>query len=115
MHLAPATEPGVLVRELLWYHELPEAVINGDFVVLGLHVLALPLQSLLWKSLHVVLGADQVFIEGPAFLGIELNLELEFKISMLFLRRSMRLLLLFVDFVRISDKRLMLLIFIVKV
>jgi len=35
MHLTSTAEPSVLMRELLWGHELSETIIDSNLVVLG--------------------------------------------------------------------------------
>lgn len=71
MHLAPSTEPSVLIRQFLRRHELPETVIDSHLVVLRL---ILPRSSLFWKRLHKKSRADQVFIQPPTLVRIERHL-----------------------------------------
>ena len=79
VHLASAAEPSVLGRQLLWSHELPEAIINSYLIVLK-KVLVQSQCKLLWVSFGENFGSYQVLIESPALVGIDANLELKFKV-----------------------------------
>lgn len=50
VELAAAAEPGVLIGKLLWRHELSEAVINSDLVVVGKEGAGQPCGRSLWED-----------------------------------------------------------------
>jgi hypothetical protein len=70
VHLAPDAEPGVLVRELLWGHELAETVINGDNAGIALRGV-LPTQRPVRKGPGIEARADKVLVDGPTPRSIE--------------------------------------------
>jgi hypothetical protein len=85
MHLTPTAKPCVLMGQLLRGHELPETVVNRHFIVLK-QVERLSLSGLLREILRVFLESHHVLIEGPAFIGVERDLKLEFQVvDLLFL------------------------------
>lgn len=85
VHLASAAEPSVLGGQLLWSHELPEAIINSYLIVL-IEVLVLSQSKLLWVSFGEDFGSYQVLKESPALIRIDANLELKFKVWHMLLR-----------------------------
>jgi len=85
VHFATRTEPGVLVRQLFRRHELPETVIDGNLIILE-QVQRGTLCRTLWVDLRIFSETHQIFVKGPTLVGIETNLELEFKVvSLIFL------------------------------
>ena len=73
MQLASRAKPGVLVGEALRGHELAEAVVYGNLIIL-VEVHGLAVGHSVRVDLLVLLGSDQDLIEGPALLGIEADL-----------------------------------------
>jgi len=84
MQLASRAKPGVLVGEALRGHELAEAVVYGNLIIL-VEVHGLAVGHSVRVDLLVLLGSDQDLIEGPALLGIEADLKLKLQVVCLVL------------------------------
>lgn len=77
VHFASTAEPGILVRELLWCHELSKAVIDGDLIVLSLTLTG---GRFLREGLREEAGADEILIEGPAQLRVEGDVQFKLEV-----------------------------------
>ena len=69
-------EPLILVAQFFRNHKLPEAVINGNFIILIVHH-RVNLSYLLRVDLFEFLVSDQILIECPTSRRIETDLQLE--------------------------------------
>lgn len=114
------------MREFFGCHELSEAVINSNLIVLK-QVQALSFSSLLWEILSVFFEPNHVLIESPALISVERNLKFKFQVIRLLLllwcgQQSCLIgasccsaSLLFVKLIGVGDKLLMLMVFIVEI